>query len=657
MKNGSGPDRFAHLRSPIALGPMQLKNRIAMLPHGLMYAIRPELRPNARHLAYYEARARGGAALICLETSVVARDALSFHSLVVSGDPGCVPGYTAIADAVHEHGAKISGQLCHYGNEVSQAHTRRPPVGPSTLGDPVLREPCVALDAAAMGRIIEEHVGAARNFADAGFDAIEVKVAHDGLMRQFLSPLTNQRHDEYGGSIENRMRFPLEIYRAIREEVGPEIALSVRLDIDEVLAGGWDLADGIEFTRLFEESGVVDYISTDEGIAGSIQHVIAPMAFPQGYAMDKVAAVRATTSLPIIAFGRIVDPELAESILREGKADVVGFARQMLADPEYANKVLAGEPERIRPCTACNQLCFGHGERDRNVTCVVNPHAGYGEYRVRSARSGERIVVVGAGPAGLEAARTCAEDGGDVVLLEARPGLGGQLALSRSTGGRTGWQPYLDWLEREVTRLGVEVRCGVVADAAAVLDLDPATVVLATGSVPGPASIDGIGYVDIDRYVASSLTADRVAVVDLGAAGPAFWFAALEAARRGAREVTLVTPLAMVGSDLDTATRITLRRDMAPHPFRILVDHDVTGAVGRELVVESVFGGGQTRVAVDLVVASTVRRSSGSELLAALSDAGLAPVVIGDALAPRDVAAAVREGHGIGVRLGAASVA
>lgn len=651
----SGEDRFARLRSPIALGPMHLKNRIAMLPHGLMYAIRPELRPNRRHLAYYQARARGGVALICLETSVVAYDALSFHSLVVSGEPGCVPGYTAIAEAVHEHGAKISGQLCHYGNEVSEAHARRAPVGPSTLGDPVLRQPCVALGAAAMARIKEEHVAAARNFADSGFDAIEIKVAHDGLMRQFLSPLTNQRKDEYGGSIENRVRFPLEIYRAIRAEVGPTIALSVRLDVDEVCPGGWDLRDGIEIIRQFEASGLVDYISTDEGITASIDHVIAPMAYPQGYAIGKVAQARAATSLPIIAFGRIVDPNLAESILRQGKADVVGFARQMLADPDYANKVLSGEPDRIRPCTGCNQTCFGHGEQDRNVTCVVNPHAGYGEYRVRASRIGERIVVVGSGPAGLEAARVCAEDGCQVVLLEARASLGGQLALSRHLGGRTGWQPYLDWLEHEVILSRVDVRREVFADATTVMDLEPAAVVLATGSTPEPAPIEGPRQIDIDRYAESDLVATRVALVDFGAAGPAYWFAGLEAARRGASEVTLVTPLPMVGSDLDTATRLRLRKDMSSHRFRLLIEHQVTGAVDGELVAEPLFGSGDLRIAADLVVASTVRQACGSKLRADLCARGLDPIVIGDALTPRDVAAAVREAHNVGAMRGASS--
>ncbi|WP_278247432.1 FAD-dependent oxidoreductase [Nocardioides sp. PD653] len=636
------------MATPIDLGPMHLKNRIAMLPHGLMWAARPDFLPNARHREYYAARARGGAALICLESSVISPDARSVHSLVHSGDPACVPGYAAIIDAVHEHGAKISGQLVHYGNEGSTSYSRAPLVGPSAVPDPVLRQQCLALDSAGMARILEQHVAAAKNFAEAGFDAIELKVAHDGLLRQFLSPLANTREDEYGGSAENRMRYILEIYRAIRAEVGDEIALSVRLDIDERVQGGWDLSDGIAFSQIFERSQLVDYISADEGIIASLDSVIAPMAFSEGYAVERTATVKAATSLPVIAFGRLTSADYAQTIVREGKADVVGFARQMLADPDFANKVLSGDGARVRPCTACNQLCLGHSERDIPVSCVVNPFAGFGEHRVRRSSVGKRLVVVGGGPAGLEAARVKAEDGYDVTLLEKNGTLGGALALAASVGGRSGWQPYLHWLEREVARLGVEVKLNTEADAELVASLEPDLVVIAAGAASfSPDVGSGLPVFTVEDFAAGAPVEGRVAVVDQGYPSVALWFSALEAFARGAREVVVVTPEPMFGSRLDSATRLKLNRDLAPHPVRVLPDHRLIEVTQEGIVVQSVFGPHTTELGVDAVLISTERQSEGGALVEQLRSRGYRTMVVGDALVPRDAAAAILEGSGI----------
>lgn len=641
-------DRSITLATPIDLGPMHLKNRIAMLPHGLMWAARPEFRPNARHREYYAARARGGAALICLESSVISPDTRSVHSLVHSGDPACVPGYAAIADAVHEYGAKVSGQLVHYGNEASTSYTRAPLVGPSAVPDPVLRQQCLALDSAGMARILEQHVAAAKNLVNAGFDAVELKVAHDGLLRQFLSPLTNKREDEYGGSVENRMRYVLEIYRSIRAEVGEGIALSVRLDIDERLEGGWDLADGIAFSQIFERSQLVDYISADEGIIASLDSVIAPMAFPEGYAVERTATLKAATTLPVIAFGRLTTPEFAQSIVRDGKADVVGFARQMLADPDFANKVLNGDGARVRPCTACNQLCLGHSERDIPVSCVVNPYAGFGEHRVSRRSVGKRLVVVGGGPAGLEAARVGAEDGCHVTLFERNGVLGGALALAPHVGGRSGWEPYLRWLERELDRLGVDVQLDTEADARLIEGFHPDLVVIAAGaSSSAPVGDSGLPIFTVEEFAAGARIEGVVALVDHGYPSVAYWFSALEAFTRGAREVVVVTPEPMFGSRLDSATRLKLNRDLAPHSLRVFPDHRLTGVSQGGIVISSVFGARTTEVAVDAIVMSTERQSLGGVLAEQLRSSGYQTAVVGDALVPRDAVAAILEGSGI----------
>jgi 2,4-dienoyl-CoA reductase (NADPH2) len=565
----------------------------------------------------------------------------------MASSPSSIAGYCAIAEAVHAEGARVGGQLSHYGNQAASAATREPLVGPSALPDVAVREPALPLDRAGMDRIIENFVAGAQSLAVAGFDAIEVKVAHDGLLRQFLSPLTNDRSDEYGGSIENRMRYVLEVVRAVRAAIGDDIALGIRLVLDECLPGGYDLDDGLAFAQAFEASGDVDYISSDVGIWASVHMVTAPMALPEGYAEEAFSRASAATSLPVIAFGRISRPDYAERLLSEGKAAAIGMARQLIADPEYANKALGGRPETIRPCTACNQLCVGNAMKLLPVSCTVNPWVGFGEDEPGGAQ-GEvgRVIVAGGGPAGMEAARVAAERGRTVTLLERSDRLGGRLALAAETGGRDGWRSYLDWLEAELARLAVDVRLGVEATRDG---LDEAElVIVACGSHPGVPALAGEEVIELDDYLLSAPPAERVVLADLGAAGPPLWFAALDAARRGA-EVTIVTPTPVVAGDLDGATFLALYGELSQLGVRFMTDRIVSGVDDGRVAVTNVYSGDSAALDADLVVVSARRVAAGEEFTEGLP-AGTDVVVVGDALVPRDAAAAIREGQKAGAR-------
>lgn len=629
---------FPLLASPISLGPMRLRNRLALLPHGLFYAAREELVPTTRHVEYYAARARGGVGLVCLESSVVSRDGMLAAPLVLSSDPRAVPAYRRIVDAVHAEGAKVCGQLTHFGNQGSSESNRRPLLGPSRLGDVAIREAAKAVTADDMARVRDDFVAGAANMVESGFDAVELKVGHDGILRQFLSPLTNDRRDEYGGSIKNRMRYVLEVAAAVRGTVGPEVALGIRLGLNEYLPGGYGVQDAIAFARAFEASGLVDYLSSDAGVFASVHTTVPPMSMPEGFAEEAIELTARATALPVIAFGRIRRPEHAERILAEGKAAVIGMARALIADPEIANKAFSGHPERIRPCTACNQLCVGNSMKLLPVSCTVNPFAGYGEQRPRSAPGG-RVVVVGGGVAGQEAARAAAEDGRSVTLFEATPALGGQLALAAATGGRDGWRPYLDWLASELDRLGVEVRKGHAVDADDVRGLNPELVVIACGSTSSPGTLGGT---DLDAFLVGGTIAPRVALVDEGAAGLPLWTAALEASMRGAEEVTIVTPLPVVGGDLDGPTFLTLYGDLNQRGVRLHTDHAATALQGTMLSTINVYSSVLTQLEVDLVVSSAPRVPAGAGLAADLHD--IATVTVGDALVPRDAPQAIREG-------------
>ncbi len=630
---------FPFLSSPVALGPLHLRNRLALLPHGLFFAERGLLVGTDRHVEYYAARARGGVGLVCIESSVVSRDGMLGAPLVLSSDPRSVPGYRGIVEAVHAEGAKVCGQLTHFGNQAASLVTRSPLLGPSRLPDVAIREPAKPIDADDMARIREDFRVAAANMIEAGFDAVELKVGHDGILRQFLSPLTNDRDDEYGGSVENRMRYVLEVAASVRQTVGADVALGIRLCLDEYLPGGYGVGDATAFAQGFEASGLVDYLSTDAGVFASVHMVTPPMSVPEGYAEDAIARTTRATRLPVIAFGRIRRPEHAERLLAEGKAAVIGMARALIADPDIAIKAFAGHPERIRPCTACNQLCVGNSMKNLPVSCTVNPTVGHGERRAQAGPGG-RVVVAGGGPAGQEAARVAAEDGRTVTLFEARPALGGRLALAAATGGRDGWKPYLDWLGSELRRLEVDVRLGTAATADDIRMAEPEVVVLACGSIGGPG-MDGA--IEIDAFCAGDETATRVALIDEGAAGAPLWTAALEAAMRGADEVTIVTPLPVIGGDLDGATFLALYGDLSRRGVRFLTDHVATSRDQDTLFATNVYSGAATTVKADLVVSASARRPAGEQLLAELAD--MRTITIGDALAPRDAAAAIREGQ------------
>lgn len=627
---------------------MQLPNRVVLEPHGLNYAHWDTLLPTRRHRDYYRARAAGGTGLICTESSVCSRDGQNVP-LVLSSQSAAIPMYTEIAAAVHAEGAKISGQITHFGHQANLGVTRRPPISPSAVPDPLVRQVAHPMDEHDMARVLQDFVASARNFVAAGFDAVELKLAHDGLLRHFMSPLTNDRADNFGGSAENRLRYPLEVATAVRAEIGDRIALMVRLVLDEHLPGGYGIDEGVEFARLLAQSGLVDCINSDVGTTASMEMIVPPMGVIEGYAEPAFARVTAMVDIPVIACGQISSPAYAERALSEGKAHAVGMARQLLAEPDWAKKAFSGRVAQIRPCTRCNQLCVGNAVKFLPISCTVNPLAGYGETLVRAANAPKRVVVLGGGPAGMEAARVAASDGHAVTLFEASAKLGGQLALAATTAGRHEWRRYLDWLERELLRLGVAVATSQRASADEIVALEAESLVVATGSSPGTSAMAGPNAISLDSFIADRPGFQRAVFADLGAAGAPLWTTALEAAERRQGTVTLVTPVDVVAGDLDFATHRMLRARLGGAGVVALTQHVVSAVSDDAVTVVSSYSGAETQIEADLVVASVPRISRMPELRGLPSDVDVS--VIGDAYAPRDAAAAIREGQEAGALL------
>ncbi len=322
----------------------------------------------------------------------------------------------------------------------------------------------------------------------AGVDGIEVKIAHDGLLRSFASPFFNQRTDAYGGSFEKRMRFPLEVLGSIREAVGPDVPIGIRLCLDEYTPFGYHLDYGLRMAERFEKSELVDYFNCDAGTFSSFWMEIPPAAIEQGYFRPLNRALKKASSLPVVAFGRIKDPEMAERMLELGEADLIGMARPLIADSDIPSKLAEGRADEIRACIGCNDACIHQVMQVKPIRCIQNPAAGqeliYSERLLTRTTEPKSIVVVGGGVAGLKVAEIAARRGHRVTLIERSGELGGQIRLAARQPLHQEIGEVVAYLEPAVERLGVEIWRNAEADVQGLLDLEPDVIIVATGSQP-----------------------------------------------------------------------------------------------------------------------------------------------------------------------------
>ncbi|MFB8392607.1 mycofactocin system FadH/OYE family oxidoreductase 2 [Streptomyces yangpuensis] len=646
-----------HLFSPLRLGPLTVANRIVFSAHLTNYA--EDGLPSEQHAAYYAARAAGGAGLIITEEHSTHVTDWPYEKLIHGYRPEAVPGYRRITEAVHAHGTPILAQLNHNGGQASSLYSRLPVWAPSPVPDPLFREVPKAVTTGEIAEIVAGYGTVAGHCADGGFDGVELQCSHSSIVRGFLSPATNLRTDAYGGSLENRTRILLEIVDAVREAVGPGRALGVRLCGDELIEGGTTIDEAVEIARRVEATGKVDYINTSIGVATSTLYMIeASMTVPPGYALFISNAIRRAVRLPVVGVGRIKDPVQAERALAEGHCDLIGVVRGQIADPDFAAKARAGQTPAIRTCLSCNQECVGRMGLNRWLGCIENPRAGRESVPLPPpGRRPQKVLVVGGGPAGLQAAATAAGRGHQVTLLERAPATGGQVATAASAAGRAEFLDVVRNLLAECHRNGVEIRTGTAVDADAVRAFAPDAVVVATGARPQPPHWAGslervVDVRDVLEGRVAPAAGERVLIVDeLG-----FHQATSVAetlAERGCR-VRISTPGMVVGQDLG----ITL--DLETYSVR-------AHAKGIEHVTDQVVlaahrqdGGGVT---VDLLTHTTnamaqetydwvvcaVQQAPRDELWHALKNEPFAVHRAGDCLTPRRAHAAVVEGHRAGV--------
>ncbi|MEI9992010.1 MAG: FAD-dependent oxidoreductase [Rhizomicrobium sp.] len=645
------------LNSPIRIGAMTAPNRIMMATHG------PRL-PQARYLGYLEARAAGGVGLFGFNVGALGispfpfgpgrtappfaaePDAVPPHPRTAEGRTfydGQIGTYRVWSDAVHRHGAKSIGQLYHPG-AARHADNYQPAVGPSAVADELEGNVPRALTRKDIADLTQAYALGARRALEARCDGLELHAAHGYLLHEFLSPLFNQRDDIYGGTLENRLRLVLEILAAVRDAIDDACPVGLRLTGPDNAEGGLSLEDIVHVATRATQSGAA-YISISAGtyaglLGGKNLPYVAPGFVRSPPNVAAAAAVRRAVAVPVIVTGRIVDLAIAEDIVRSEAADVVGIVRGLIAEPRLAAKHFQKSDELPTPCIACNECHTG-----QMVACPTNPSIGWEVLGMpKAAEKALRVLVIGAGPAGIQCALTAAERGHPVELVERDGEIGGLTALLARSTEQADYAAYLRYATTMLGRRGVNLRLNTEADAALIVQLSPDVVVLATGAVRASRP----GYTDPVAAMNTPALSGRHVVVD-GGVGKHLppLICANRLAEMGCR-VTLVTQSAAPGEKVEAASRIALLASLSARGVAIVPGTRAGAFENRALSLRNVWTGATTNLAdIDAVVCAD-NRFPGAALERAVRDLGLPVHVIGDALAPRRMLHASLDGARLG---------
>lgn len=665
---------FPHLFSPITIQDMSLRNRIVMTAMHLGYTPKGEV--TDRLVDFYAERARGGAGLIVVGGCPI-DDLGGMVGMVSINDDRFIPGLTHLTQAVQKHGAKIAAQLYQAGRYTHSAMIGgRKPVSSSAVRSRLTGETPRALELDEIPALQDRFAEAAARAVKAGFDAVEILGSAGYLISQFLSPITNLREDQYGGSFENRMRFGLETIEKVRAAVGPNYPVMLRIAGNDFMKGSNTNTEACAFAAKAEKSGVDLF-----NVTGGWHETRVPqltMGVPRKAYVYLAQNIRAAVNVPVIASNRINDPQAAEEVLQSGAVDLITMARGLLADPELPNKAREGKSQLIYHCVACNQGCFDAIFQGRPAGCMINPRAGFEGKEIPSpAQNPRKILVVGGGPAGMKAACTAAERGHHVTLVEKGEQLGGQVLLNRRIPGREELLTAAVDLSHNLKHAGVDIILGKPVSLEMIQEMNPDVVVMAAGAgpvTPDIAGIDGPNVIQAWNLLKTGArVGPKVTVLGGNAVGletalylahqgtlspEVLHFLMVNRAEtfetlsrlldRGTHDVTVVEMTRKAGADVGMTTRWTLLGELKRLGVKILTQTRAVGITsdGLEVVDEQ---GKRTLLSNTIVLAagSKPQHPLLKEIESLISEVH----IIGDAEKPRNVMAAIREGFELGLKL------
>ena len=634
---------LSSLLSPIKIRNLEIPNRAVMPPMGTGLGNTDSTVSEAL-LAYMERQARGGAGLLISEISAVHPSGIVTPMQIGSWDDRFIPGLSALAGVMHAGGSKAALQLHHAGRESFFLLSKGKAVGPSASPSLVYGQAAKEMTLEEVYELIDAYGKAAARARQAGFDAVEIHGAHGYLITQFLSAISNQRTDEFGGSFENRARFTIEVANSIRKNVGPDYPILLRISAEEFIKNGYTVEDVVTILPALKDAGV-DVIHASIGTHGSPAGVTsAPPEFDIGFNVWRAEAIKKATDLPVIAVGRFNDPRAADEVIAKDQADMVAFGRQQLCDPDFLNKAKAGQYEDIRLCLACNQGCI---EREmyegKSVRCAINPETGQELiYPKTKTASPKKVWIVGAGPAGLIAAHEASRIGHDVSLFEKETQGGGNILFACKAPKK---EIYLDWIQweiRQVEKLGVAVQTNTVVTEEMIAQGKPDHVILATGGEKIIPPVPGIELPHVcDAWqILGETTAPgkKVLVVGGGLIGME---TACFLAEKGSA-VTLVEQLASSPVKKATSHGYSLHKFLREKQSELRFGCTLK-TIGIEDILVAVGDAEETLSGFDQVVIAVGMRPRAG-LKAYLAEKNIPHTVVGDALNVRRIMEATEEG-------------
>lgn len=633
---------YPNLLKPIRIKGVRFKNRIFAAPtqirqkdyHG---------NPNDYGIAYYEAKARGGAAVVCVgDTPVEPLYGASQYNSFYLSDPGSLTALSETAAAIKQYGALVSLELSHGGAMAEPAFNEgREPIGPSDFVKPDGTH-VHAMDPNMIQYIIESFAKGADILRRCGFDMVTIHCGHSTLLEQFLSPRSNHRTDEYGGALENRFRFPLQVIDAVREAIGPKMLLEVRISGDEFTQGGFTLDDMIQFSKqLVNRADLIHVSAGVQNAPTGLVRLFPSNMVPSGCNVYLADAIRKATGMPVVAVGGINTPELAEEILSEGKADFVALGRALIADPEFPNKIRDGK--RPVPCMRCLN-CLAGINVNRHLTCTVNPTVG-SEHRISipAPSNSKRVLVIGGGPGGMKAATTAAQRGHTVLLCEASGQLGGHTLHADYDSRKLDLKRVKDYLVAELEESNAEVRLNTRVDGAFIQEWKPDAVIAAVGSYPVVPPVPGMDRPNVisalSIYDRDVEIGNNVVIIGGGFVGCE---AALYLADQG-KKVLILEMLDALDKEDAPLRRMALMMELNKSGVQNMTGYACTTITDEGVYVKNT-DGDEKLLPADTVITATGLRSN-TEVIDALEDYCKQLYPIGDCQRPRKVTDAIREGY------------